>query len=433
MDLAIIGAGISGMALAAFQTQGTDLTVFEASEGVGGLTGGALKEGALQQWGANGFIDNEPAMDLLLQKLNLESIPAMPGARYLLKDQSVVALPAKPPGIFTSPLLSWRAKIRLLLEPFKSTLPHEQSVTDYLSHRLGREAALRFGDPMVAGVWAGDASELSMQAAFPRLVEAAESHGSLFKALRAAKKHPSKAPGLRSFEGGMGEITEAIRIQLGERLHLQEPVEKIRPTQAGWTLDTTQGQYESQRIVLALNAPTTASLIEPLLPETAALIRSIPQAPVAVVHSVFSREDWNPPEGFGLLCPSEENMRSLGVLFSSSTFPSHAPENQLLLRSILGGRRQPSHAEADPQRIQQWALDDIKNFFPGCPEPLWQTCYKPAAGIPQYTLGHREKIQEIRKQIRSLQGIEIIGNWLEGVAVKDCVRVAHACAGRLQV
>ena len=150
-----------------------------------------------------------------------------------------------------------------------------------------------------------------------------------------------------------------------------------------------------------------------------------------MIHSVFAKDGWDPPDGFGLLCPNREDVRSLGVLFSSSTFPNHAPGDQILLRSILGGRRDAETAHADPQRIQQWALDDLKTFFPDCPEPLWQSCYKPPDGIPQYTLGHREKIEAIREQLRGLGRIDVIGNWLEGVAVKDCVRVAHACAIRL--
>ena len=168
-----------------------------------------------------------------------------------------------------------------------------------------------------------------------------------------------------------------------------------------------KGSYEANNLVLALSAPATALLLKDLLPTTSSLIQSIPQAPVAVIHSVFSKDDWDPPDGFGLLCPNKENVRSLGVLFSSSTFPDHAPVNQILLRSILGGRRDAETAHADPQRIQQWALDDLKTFFPGCPEPLWQSCYKPPDGIRSTPWGIVKKSRSESNCVASAESMSL--------------------------
>ena len=428
MDTTVIGAGVSGLALAGFRHKDSGLLLCEASAELGGLVRSERIDGAVIQWGANGFLNNEPAVDELMELLGLSPLHAKGGDRFLLHRGQPTALPAKPQQILSSPLLSLWAKIRLLMEPLKGLRTEEQTVKDYLQHRLGRGVTQAFADAFVSGIWAGDPGELSMQAAFPRLVAQVEAHGSLLGAMKAKKKSGSPAPVLTSFEGGLSAIGKAVEKLGAGRIRRNCLVSSMAPSENGWVLETSTGLIQTQRVVLALSAGRSAKLLKPIAPEAAALLEAIPTAPVAVVHTRFPVQGWTPPSGFGILCPHREERHSLGVLFTSSIFPTHSTNNEVVVRSILGGRRSPELVNEDPQTIQQLALADLKRFLPGCPSPISQHCIVHREGIPQYTLGHQKRIASVRRGVAHLPGLHLIGNYIEGVAVKDCIRVARDCA-----
>ena len=428
METAIIGAGVSGLALAGFLQHDANTTLLEASDSLGGLVRSERMSEVLYQWGANGFLDDEPAVQDLIDALHLEPLKAKGGSRYLLHKGTPTALPKKPPALIGSPLLGFWAKLRLLCEPMRRVKTEEQSVYDYLCHRIGRGATDAFSDPFVSGIWAGDPKNLSMQAAFPRLVAQVETHGSLFRAMKHRKKSGKPTPVLTSFKGGLSEIGHALQQQFKGQIQTGCAVSALERDSSGWLLQTPQGAVSCQRVILALNASHSAKLLMPLAPKAAQLLDQIPHASVAVVHTIFSREGWSPPEGFGILCPHREQSNSLGVLFTSSIFPTHCPPDVVVMRSILGGTLHPTLAARDPQEIQQLALDDLKRFLPDCPTPISQHCIVHSGGIPQYTLGHRERIQAVRQEIATLPKLHLVGNYLEGVAVKDCIRVAQDCA-----
>ena len=428
METTVIGAGVSGLALAGFRHQDSALLLCEASDALGGLVRSERIDGVLTQWGANGFLNNEPAADELMQVLDLSPLQARGGDRFLLHRGQPTALPSKPQSILSSPLLSFWSKIRLLLEPIKGVRTEEQTVAAYLEHRLGRGVTSAFADAFVSGIWAGDPRELSMQAAFPRLVSEVETHGSLLGAMKARKKSGAPPPVLTSFEGGLSAIAEAVERNSSGRIQRGCEVTQMIPKEDGWLLESSTGSMSTKRVVLALSVRQSARLLQPIAPEAATLLDSIPTAPVAVVHTVLPAEGWSPPEGFGILCPHREESHSLGVLYTSSIFPSHSTKDRMVVRSILGGRLNPGLVEEDPQLIQQKALEDLKRFLPGCPAPLSQHCILHREGIPQYTLGHRERIAALKEATAHLPGLYLIGNYIGGVAVKDCIRVARDCA-----
>ena len=218
METVVIGAGISGLALSGFLRDDAKLTVLEASSELGGYARSEPIDGVLHQWGANGFLDNEPAVDALIAALDLSPLRAQDGSRFLLHKGRPTALPAKPQQILSSPLLGFWSKLRLLCEPFRSVRTGEQSVADYLEHRLGRGVTEAFADAFVSGIWAGDPRQLSMQAAFPRIVADVEAHGSLLRALKAKRKAGTKAPTLTSFEGGLGAVGKAVEHRIKGRI-----------------------------------------------------------------------------------------------------------------------------------------------------------------------------------------------------------------------
>jgi oxygen-dependent protoporphyrinogen oxidase len=434
MKIAIVGGGISGLSVATFLDFRPDISVFEASPTVGGMTKTQIDEGFVRDLGANGFLNDEPTVALLLERLNLDNqcVLAAGGSRYLLHNGKPVALPEKPPGILTSPLLPVLARLRLLIEPFKSVRKNEQSVADYLNHRIGKGATTALVDAMVSGIWAGDIQALSMQAAFPRLVKAVENEGSLYKALKAKRASGTPAPKLTSLPKGLGQIAETIAEQLGNNLYTQTAVSSLCQRDGKWVLGTSKGEQVAEQVVLALPTQKCAELLKELAPEASNALLEIPTAPVAVVHHLFDLNDWEPPTGFGILCPRKEKTSTLGVLYTSSIFPQRAPHGKVLLRSILGGATIPNFCDQDPQKIQNIAWENLKAIFGDCPAPLKQTVEIYKKGIPQYTIGHSGRVERIRAAIEPFPSLHLAGNYLGGVAVKDCVRVAHEVASQIR-
>jgi oxygen-dependent protoporphyrinogen oxidase len=427
MKIAIVGGGISGLSVATFLDFRSDISVFEASATVGGMTKSQTGEGVIRDLGANGFLNDEPAMDLLLERLNLKNqcVLAQGGSRYLLHQGQPIALPVKPPGILTSPLLPVLARLRLLIEPFKKVRKNEQSVSDYLGHRIGKGATAALADAMVSGIWAGDIQVLSMQAAFPRLVKAVETEGSLYKALKAKRASGTPVAELTSLPNGLGQIAETISERLGNQLHTQTAVSSLTQRDGKWVLGTSQGEQVAEQVVLALPTRACAELLNQLAPDASSALLEIPTAPVAVVHHLFDLTDWKAPTGFGILCPRKEKTSTLGILYTSSIFPQRAPPGKVLLRSILGGATNPEFCDQDPQEIQRIALENLKAILGDCPAPLKQTVVIYKRGIPQYTIGHSERVAQIRAALKPFPSLHLAGNFLGGVAVKDCVRVAH--------
>jgi len=430
MGISIIGAGISGLSLATFLDAEEDLAVFEAKEKPGGWIRTEPNQSIYRNLGANGFLNNEASMDKLIAQLGLEKerVLAADGPRYLVNNGQAVALPHKPTHLFKSPLLSFFTKIRILCEPLVGCPSQEQTVHDFLTHRLGRKAGSLLAEAMVTGVWAGDPKALSMQAAFPRIAAMVDEHGSFYKALKHQRKKAGPAPRLMSLRGGVGQLSERIAQHLGNRLHLNHSIERIEKTDDGWLLHSPKGVHSTRTLVLATPAARTAALLENLIPEASVLLRSIPTAPVAVVHHIWPADSWSPPAGFGVLIPHREQKNSLGVLYSSQIFPDLAPQGHILFRSIVGGTKHPDICTHRNEDIQQIALEDLQSFVPECPMPSKQHVVKCSLGIPQYGLGHQQRIQQLQAHIQKFPGLHVVGNYLKGVAVKDCVRTSHETA-----
>lgn len=430
MKIAIVGGGISGLSVAAFLEASPDLTVFEASSRAGGLIRSQTTAGVVRDMGANGFLNDEPAMDDLLHLLGLqeECVSAQDGDRFILHKGEAVALPQKPPGILTTPLMPFLSRLRLLLEPFQSLKKQEQCVADYLQHRIGKGATNALADAMVSGIWAGDIQALSMQAAFPRLVQAVEKEGSLYKAMKAKKASGRPMAKLTSLPGGLGQLTETIAHSLQAQLRTESPVSKLERHNEQWRLRTPHGEFIADQVVLALPAHTCARLLADVSPLASQTLLEIPTAPVAVVHHLWDAHGWEAPTGFGVLCPRKEGFNTLGVLYSSSIFPQRCPADQVLVRSILGGATAPLFCEEDPLTIQAIALRELEAIWGECPPPLEQSVVVHKTGIPQYTLGHLDRVERIESALSTVPNLHLAGNFLGGVAVKDCVRVAHKVA-----
>lgn len=427
----IVGAGITGLSLALrLQEEGKEFLLLEARETAGGNIRSRSEEGFTYDLSPNTLLVRDPLVADLLRRLALDGVTANPLARrrfVLNRHKRLITL--GPGALLGGKLLSPAARLRLLAEPFRARAAAEESVATFVRRRLGPEILDWMVDPFVSGVFAGNPERLSLAASLPRLAQMEKEHGSLlFAGLR--RKRPSMRSRLLSFAGGMQDLPRAAAATLGDRLRCNAPVTAILPVDQGWRVENKSGALLAKQLFLCL--PTDA--IIRLLPATAQPLRDqlaeIEYPAVATLALGFPRTKVEHPlDGFGVLIPRRLGIPTLGALFSSTLFPKRAPDGQVLLTVFLGGAQ-----EAIPQEealLFRQALEDLSPILGIQGQPSFQRAQLWPRAIPQYNLGHVQRIAAIDSALGDWPGLSLLGNWRGGVALGDCIRNGWE-AGRIE-
>jgi protoporphyrinogen/coproporphyrinogen III oxidase len=446
----VIGGGPSGLVLARALADGgggpagagLDVTLYEARERPGGKAWTERERGYTIERGPEGFLDSAPATLALARSLGLGErlLPARGAAakRYLWARGALRPVPTNPAAFLASGILTLRGRLAVLGEPFRRPGPGgDESVAAFAGRRLGREAAETLVGAMVRGVYAGDAHEISMPSAFPRLAALEREHGSLVRAMIARRKSRAGGGGpagpagrITSFVGGMAELGAALAASLGPRFVPGRPAAAVRRAGGGWRVEFADGGSEfCDRLALAVEPWSAARLLEGVDRALAEALALIPPAPAVVVALGFASENVRRPlDGFGFLVPPREPLRMLGCLWSSTTFAHRAPEGRVLLRVLLGGPSDPTAVELADDRLLALVLNELDRTvgLTGAPE-LARVIRWPQA-IPQYTVGHGERLRRIAERLQRLPGLHLAGNGYRGVALNDCVTSAQAVA-----
>lgn len=444
MSVVVLGGGLSGLVVAhALESRGEEVRVVEARSRVGGLIRSRLDRGFLTESGPNGFLDKEPAMRRLIAEVGLTSqlriAEAAVKRRYIFVRGRVRELPSAPPKFLGSGVISLGAKLRVLLEPFSGRAKGDESVHHFFRRHLGNEIAQTLADVAQIGTYAGDSRQLSMEAAFPQLVAMERRHRSLFSAVRAqakAAKAPRKSPPLCTFRSGMEALPEAIAAHLRGKVMLETEVLSLEAKGATWRIQVrSKGKVErleTERVVMTFPTHVAAKLLRPLDEALAAELGAISYAPISVVHLGFrANEVAHPLDGFGLLAPDVERRKVLGAIFASSVFPFRAPPDHVLLSCLVGGARHPELAELDDARLITMCRAELAVMLGARGEPVLGQVQRWPLAIPQYNVGHLERLSRIEKLVQHQPGLSLLGNAYFGVGVNDCVREAFSLADRL--
>jgi protoporphyrinogen/coproporphyrinogen III oxidase len=458
-DVVVVGGGLSGLTLAfELAEHGHEVEVLEAALHPGGVIGSHVREvaddgrSALYEYGPNSGMDTSPKVNELLHALGIfdQRIDAEPAARkrYLLRDGRLLAAPAGPLSFLTTPLLSARSKLALLREPFVPRGPAEpeEDVARFVERRLTREWLDYVVEPLLGGIYAGNPREISLAAAFPRLHELEQDYGSLLGgAIRSARarRHAAQAEGRVakhravsfSFRRGMQTLTDALALRVS-RVICAARVQALRREADGtWTVGVERRGERFERraraVVLAVPAYEAAKLVLPLALDVAHALEGIVYPPLATVSAVYRRADVRHPlDGFGFLAPRVEHPPVLGTLFCSSMFAERAPDGFVTLTSFVGGRRNPELAQGSEQVIIANVLRSNQRFL-GAGEPLFAVARKWPRAIPQYMLGHGERLARVARLEATLPGLRFCCNWRGGVSISDCIDSGMSGADRL--
>jgi protoporphyrinogen/coproporphyrinogen III oxidase len=452
----VIGAGISGLATAfrirrAFEADGLalDLQVLEAAPEVGGTVATHVEDGFRIEAGPNGFLDGKPGTLNLVRDTGLEErlLPADHAAkkRFLYVGGRLEPLPGSPGAFLKSRVLPFGARLRVFLEPVRPRGPEDETVAEFGRRRLGKSAVDRLLDPMVSGIFGGDVEALSVAAAFPAVKALEREHGSLVRGMMARRRARRRAgaPGgaggpsgpaghLHSLKGGMGELTQALARHLGNAVRTGVAVTSVRARfGGGFTIHLDGGEtLEADVVVSAAPAYAAATYLGDFA-TIAKELSAIPYASLSVVAVGLRETDLpRPLDGFGFLVPSGEGESILGCLFSSSIYPGHrAPPGHVLIRTMVGGARRPDLAmlpEDALVEVVRAAHRKILGIDWERPALLRISRYPRA--IPQYPVGHLERVARIEAACLRQPGLFVTGNHQRGVGLNDCAADAERVA-----
>ena len=443
--VAIIGGGITGLTAAFKLTQvGIPVTLFESTDRVGGVIQTVRDRDYLAECGPNTILETSPLIGELISDLGLEErrIYSSDQAenRYIVRDKRPVKLPRSPLAFLTTPLFSYRAKARLLAEPFIRRAPAdvEENLASFVRRRIGREFLDYAINPFVAGVYAGSPEQLSVREAFPKLHALEQRYGSLIlgQALGARERKRSgnvskqNAPKF-SFDQGLGTLTDALGQRLKEQIRTGQAIGKLIKQNGAWSL----GQAgEHSGVLLALPAFRLAEMRVTCesKPISLSMLAGIQYAPVASVVLGFRREDVEHPlDGFGALNPEVEQLNSLGTVFSSSLFPNRAPLGQVLLTSYVGGLRAPHLVSKTPDELCKLVMADLKTVLGVNGEPTYRHVFVHRRAIPQYDIGYGRFKTFMNDLEKSVSGLFFAGHCRDGVSLIDSITSGHEAADRI--
>ena len=460
LDTLIVGAGISGLSLAhALEAEATSasplkILVAESQGRVGGNITTATGGGFLWEEGPNSFSPTPELMKLAVDVgLKQELIFAdrkLP--RYVYWQNKLQPVPMSPPAMIQSQLLSFPGKLRALFGALGFVGPamgaglsqqgDEETVSQFFRRHLGPEVMQRLVEPFVSGVYAGDPQQLSAAAAFGRVTKMADVGGGLVAgALLSARKRPKKMPAdpnvpstrpgeLGSFKQGLKALPEAIAAQLGDRVKLNWHLTRLQRTEretyiAEFSTPDGPQQVEARTVVLTTPAYVTADLLQPLQPEVSSALQAFTYPTVACVVLAYPVSDVKGKlVGFGNLIPRGQGIRTLGTIWTSSLFADRAPAGWQTLSSYIGGATDSEIGNLDSEQIVREVHRDLSRILlkPSAAQPKVLAVNVWKRAIPQYNLGHFDRLQQIDRGLKSLPGVFLCSNYVGGVALGDCVR-----------
>jgi oxygen-dependent protoporphyrinogen oxidase len=445
----VVGAGIAGLAVAhALRRRAPDaeVTVLEAAPRPGGNIRSERIDGYLLEWGPNGFLDSVPETLAFARELGLaERVHRSDDRarrRLIFRDGRLHVLPGGPAGFLRSGLLSWPGKLRIAGEPFASSRPAgDETIHQFASRRIGREAADVLVGSMVSGVFAGDPRALSLRACFPKMWQMETDHGGLFRALFAKVREKRVRRGdavgsplgtLTSFHDGTEELVRAAARALGPSLRLRAGATGLRRAGSCWRVEAEGGALEADAVVLAGPPSVSARLVGEVDDALAAELAAIPGAGLAVVALGYDeRRLPRPLDGFGFLVPRGTGPRILGVLWDSTVYPGRAPAGRALLRVMIGGALDPEAVRLDDEELLAVVRRDLVTTMGLSADPELVRVFRHPLGIPQYVVGHLDRLARIGERLARLPGLHVAGNGYRGVAINSCVAEAGPIADRI--
>ena len=462
----VVGAGLTGLAAAhrlvaraSSLRRPLEVVVLDAKERIGGAIWTKSVDGFTLEGGADSFITNKPWAYDLCQELGLggqiigtddrhrRSFVVRRGKLLAVPEGFVLMAPSRLGPLLASPILSVRGKMRVLLDLVipRKTDDGDESLASFVRRRLGRDALDRLVQPLVGGIYTADPNELSLKATLPQFPLMEQKHGGLIRGARqqarVSRAAERSASGARyglfaSLAGGMGVLPQTLADTLPPRtIRTSTAVRRISrsgPNQT-WRVELLDGPpIEANGVILTTEAHASARLIDGFDPELAQGLRSIPYASSAIVTVGYRRDQIaHPLDGFGAVIPSIEGRSILAMSFLSVKFPSRAPSDSTLIRVFVGGATQADLFELDDEELSMLVRRELGSLIGAKGKPTLIDVGRHPRAMPQYTLGHLDRVASIQRRASRYPRFVLAGNAFSGVGIPDCVRSGQDAAAAL--
>ena len=471
----IIGGGIAGLSAAHFLQKHSreaenplHLTILEASSQWGGKITTERVDGFVVEGGPDTFLRTKPWAVALCRELGLEdrlhgtnpeqkkTYVLRHGSLHPLPDGLTMMIPTQFSPMVRTGLLSWPEKVRMGLDFFIPPQPlnGDESLGEFVSRRLGRAAYENLIEPLMSGIYAGDGDQLSLQATFPYLRDLEIKHGGLVRGALAARGLKKKSGEGRPETGdgggeagrrtsvfltpttGLAEIVEALVGRLGEGradLRLDTRVERVMPKsgeEPGYNVVLEGGErLEAEGVILATPAYVSGELLSGVDANVARELQGIPYVSTATVSLGFREEDLpRPLDGYGYVIPRREGRKALACTWTSTKFPHRAPEGYALLRVFVGRAGQEDQVPWDEAGLLEIAREEVRLTLGITAEPVLERVYIWERAMPQYNLGHPERLKRIEARLGRLPGLSLAGNGYGGIGIPDCIHSGEEAA-----
>ena len=424
--------------------------LLEAAARPGGVIQSVEEGGYLFELGPQSFSSTTELTELC-DELGLgdEVLAAPKGApRYILVGGKLVPVPLSPPALLFSSLLDWRTKYSFLRDAFGKSVPprEDESIAAFVRRKFSAELLERLVGPFVSGIYAGDPEQLSLRAAFPMLYEGEKTAGSVIRGGFISKTEKKQEQvdrarprtGLLSFRSGNAALAKALARELGPALRCDVACDEVRHNGDKFTLQAQSASgredFACDHMVLATPAGVSASLLGVLAPEASTALSKICYASIAVVSLGYKREQVaHSLDGFGFLTPRSSGMRTLGSVWNSSLLPARAPAGHVLLTNFIGGATDPAAAALSEDDLAAIVHHEIATVLGISGEPAVSRVTRYARAIPQYNLGHLERLKTIEHAVGAIPGLHVIGNYCRGPAIGACVKHSLEVAQRIRI
>jgi oxygen-dependent protoporphyrinogen oxidase len=450
--IAIVGGGISGLsaayALEEKRKSGVpvEYVLFESSPRLGGVLVTDHVDGCIVEAGPDSFLTEKPWATDLCKKIGLgdqligsndsdrKTYIVANGKLVVMPDGLMFMVPTKIMPTVLSPLFSWRTKFRMATEWFHPLhqASGDETVAQMVERHYGPEMVGLLADPLLSGVYGGEASQLSVRSVLPRFADMESQYGSLGRAMLASRKKMKAAakgpprPLFTSLRDGMQQMVDALVARLdASALRTNSPVESFLPQSDGnhWTVCARSKTDRFDALILATPTQAAAAILQSSNEKLARELSEIQySSSVTVTLGYDEQVRRSLPPGFGFLVPRSEGRRMLAATFVHNKFPHRAPENRAIVRCFLGGARDEQILQSSEETILEIVRRELREIIALTAEPLFARAYKWKSAMAQYTVGHLDRLQRIESLRQQLPTLALAGNGYSGIGVPDCVR-----------
>jgi len=464
----VIGGGAAGLG-AAFKLkraadEGHDVTftLLERNEKLGGkIASEHTADGFTIDGGPDCFLTEKPAVHRIAKMVGIydDELPTddsrkktwilARGKLHEMPDGVMMFAPTKFVPFATTGLFSWPGKLRMGMDLFiaKKSQPGDETLESFVVRRMGRECLDRLAEPLVGGVHASDPATMSLEATFPRLLEMEQKNGSLIKGFYEArkkvaemkKKYPPK-PGAKprtfftSFTGGMQRLTDAMANAAGlDRMRTNAKVERLERAGETWRVILEGGEtIDADAVIVATEGYAAAELLAPVDAEVGAALAAIPHTSSAVISMGFDEATVGVNmNAFGVLCPLVENRDIMAITLSSTKWPGRAPKGKVLFRAFVGGPHNQDALKQTDEEMTAVALRELRSILGVKGEPLFSRVFRWDRGMPQYTVGHLDRIALLERKVAGTPGLAAAGGSYRGVGVPNCIESGEKATSKV--